>query len=238
MKGSTMKTSLRRTLKTVTTGALAAAMLSLGVAAASAHVTVSPDDPAANGYTHLSFNVPNESVAAKTDKVVVNLPADAPFTSVSVRQLEGWTAKVITSKLPKPVIINGTTVTKAPSAVVWTADAAHEIGQNEYQTFALSVGKLPKAGTTITMPAVQTYTDGSTVEWNETAVAGKAEPEHPAPSFVTTAEDAASPAAAAEGQSSNNGLSILALVLGAVGLLLGGSALGIVIAGRRKSAAK
>ncbi|RAN72033.1 nuclear export factor GLE1 [Bacillus sp. SRB_336] len=233
-----MKTSLRRTLKTVTTGALAAAMLSLGAAAASAHVTVSPDDPAANGYTHLSFNVPNESVTAKTDKVVVTLPADAPFTSVSVRHLEGWTARVITSKLPKPVIIDGTTVTKAPSAVVWTADAAHEIGQNEYQTFALSVGKLPKAGTTITMPAVQTYTDGSTVEWNEAAVAGKAEPEHPAPSFVTTAEDAAAPVATAEVRLSNTGLSILALVLGAMGLLLGGAALGIVIAGRRKSAAK
>jgi hypothetical protein len=29
--------------------------------------------------------------------------------------------------------------------------AAHELGQNQYQTFALSVGVLPAAGTTITL---------------------------------------------------------------------------------------
>ena len=92
-------------------------------------------------------------------------------------------------------------MTKAPSSVVWTADAAHQIGQNEYQAFSLSVGVLPDAGTTVTLPASQTYTDGTVVKWDEKTVEGQAEPEHPAPSFVTTAKDAemsapASPAAA------------------------------------------
>lgn len=236
-----MKTPLRRTLKTVTTGVLATALLAVGVTAASAHVHVVSDDPAANGYTHLTFSVPNESVTAKTSKVVVALPTDTPFTSVSVQQMDGWTAQVVTSELPKPVAIEGTTVTKAPSSIVWTADAAHQIGQNEYQTFSLSVGKLPAAGTTVTLPATQTYTDGSVVKWDEKTVEGQAEPEHPAPSFVTTAEDgtaaadAAAPAAAA---TSTNGTSVLALIVGALGLVLGAAALGLVLAGRRKVAAK
>src|SRR6185295_5677968 len=75
--------------------------------------------------------------------------------------------------------------------VVWTADAAHQIGPNEYQAFSLSVGVLPDAGTTVTLPTAQTYTDGTVVKWDEKTVEGQAEPEHPAPSFVTTAKDAA-----------------------------------------------
>lgn len=195
-----MNTSLRRTLKTTATATLAAGFLAAGAAAASAHVHVDPDDPAAGGFTHLTFNVPNESPAAKTNKLEVDLPAATPFTSVSVKPLEGWKAQVITTALPKPVTVDGTTVTKAPSKVVWTADAAHQIGQNEYQAFSLSVGVLPDEGTTVTLPAVQTYTDGTVVKWDQQAVEGKAEPDHPAPSFVTTAKDAepASAAASAE----------------------------------------
>jgi uncharacterized protein YcnI len=189
-----MKTSLRRTFKTVSAATMAAGLLAFGVSAASAHVDVDPDDPAAGGYTHLTFNVPNESPTAKTSKLEETLPTDTPFTSVSVKPIEGWKAEVITSALPKPVTVSGTTVTKAASSVVWTADATHQIGQNEYQAFSLSVGILPDAGTTVTLPATQTYTDGSEVKWDEKTVEGQAEPEHPAPSFVTTADDASSPA--------------------------------------------
>ena len=185
-----MKTSLRRTLKTVSAATMAAGLLAFGVSAASAHVHVDPDDPAAGGYTHLTFNVPNESPTAKTNKLEVTLPTDTPFTSVSVKPIEGWKAEVVTTALPKPVTVAGTTVTKAASSVVWTADAAHQIGQNEYQAFSLSVGILPVAGTTVVLPATQTYTDGTVVKWDEKTVEGQAEPEHPAPSFVTTAKDA------------------------------------------------
>ncbi|MCQ9164900.1 MULTISPECIES: YcnI family protein [unclassified Arthrobacter] len=234
-----MKSPARRTLKTIATGALAAAFLAAGAAAASAHVHAVADDPAANGYTHVTFNVPNESDTAKTTKLVVKLPTDHPFTSVSVKALDGWTAKVITTKLPKPVTVGGSEVTKAATSVEWTADAAHQIGPNEYQSFSLSLGKLPKAGTTVLLPASQTYTDGSVVNWDQKAVAGQAEPEHPAPSFVTTAADGATPAAdPATTSDTGNAASVWGIVLGAAGLLLGGTALGMVLAGRRKPTAK
>lgn len=230
-----MKTSLRRTLKTASAATMAAGLLAFGASAASAHVHVDPDDPAAGGYTHLTFNVPNESPTAKTSKLEVTLPTDTPFTSVSVKPVEGWTAEVITSDLPKPVTVSGTTVTKAVSSVVWTADAAHQIGQNEYQAFSLSVGVLPDAGTTVTLPAAQTYTDGTVVKWDEKTVEGQAEPEHPAPSFVTTAKDAAStpapsslPApAAASNASGDSGSTVgwFGLAAGLIGLAAGVTAL-------------
>ncbi len=184
-----MKSSRRRTLKTASAAMMAAGLLAFGVSAASAHVNVNPDDPAAGGYTHLTFNVPNESATAKTNKLEVSLPTDTPFNSVSVKPVEGWTAQLVTTTLPKPITVAGATVTKAISSVVWTADAAHQIGQNEYQAFSISVGVLPDAGTTVSLPATQTYTDGSVVKWDEKTVAGQPEPEHPAPSFVTTASD-------------------------------------------------
>ena len=174
-----MKTSIRRTLKTLTAVTATAGMIALGATAASAHVTVNPDDTGANGYTHLTFNVPNESPTAKTSKLEVKLPTDTPFTSVSVKPVEGWSAQVITSDLPKPVTVSGTTVTKAPSSVVWTADATHQLGQNEYQAFSLSVGKLPAAGTTVTLKAAQTYTDGTVVNWDEESAEGQPSPSTP-----------------------------------------------------------
>jgi uncharacterized protein YcnI len=236
-----MKTSYRRrTLKTACAATMAAGLLAFGVSAASAHVNVNPDDPAAGGYTHLTFNVPNESPTAKTNKLEVSLPTDTPFNSVSVKPVEGWTAELVTTTLPKPVTVGGATVTKAVSSVVWTADAAHQIGQNEYQAFSISVGVLPDAGTTVTLPATQSYTDGTVVKWDEKTVEGQPEPEHPAPSFVTTASDAAAsaaptsspsvtpaPSAAASTTSSDAGSTAgwFGLAVGLIGLAAGVTAL-------------
>ncbi|WP_422934737.1 YcnI family protein [Sinomonas sp. P47F7] len=249
MNTTFLKTRTLRTqaLKGLGTLAATAALLAAGAAAASAHVTVSPDDPAANGYTHLTFNMPNESATAKTTKLDVKLPTDTPFTSVSVKPIEGWTAQVITGELPKPVTVGGSTVTKAVTEVVWTAnDAAHEIGQNQYQSFSLSVGRLPAAGTKIVLPAAQTYTDGTVVNWNESAEEGQPEPQHPAPSFTTTAADDATPSASASAtpaanaapasQTGDTGAGTWGIVLGAMGTVLGAAALAVVLSGRRTSA--
>lgn len=246
-----MNTTLRRTLKTLSAATAAAGIIAFGATAASAHVSVSPDDTGADGYSHLTFNVPNESPTAKTSKLEVKLPTDTPFTSVSVKPVEGWTAEVITSDLPKPVTVSGTTVTKAPSSVIWTADATHQLGQNQYQGFSLSVGRLPAAGTTVTLPAAQTYTDGNVVNWDEKVAEGQPEPKHPAPSFTTTAEDGttsasasatAAPADAAAvsqtSETSGDGVSVWAIVLGAAGFVLGAAALGLVLTGRRTRAVK
>lgn len=206
-----MNSFLRRTLKTAAAASMTAGLLAAGAVAASAHVTVDPSKTAEGGFTKLTFSVPNESETAKTNRLEVKLPTDTPLTSVSVKPIDGWKAQVVTTALPKPVEIDGATVTKAPTSVIWTADTAHQIGQNEFQTFTVSVGRLPAAGTTVTLPAMQGYTDGTTVNWADTEEAehnhaaasasapasesasapASAEKEHrPAPAFVTTAAEA------------------------------------------------
>jgi uncharacterized protein YcnI len=210
-----MNTSIRRTLKTAAAASLTAGLLAAGAAAASAHVSVDPSATAEGGFTKLTFSVPNESETAKTNRLEVKLPTDTPLTSVSVKPMDGWKAQVVTTNLPKPVEVAGATVTKAPTSVIWTADATHQIGQNEFQTFTLSVGRLPAAGTTLMLPAAQGYTDGTTVNWADaaeaehghasaasstaasSAPAAEAEEHHPAPSFVVTAAETAEGAATA-----------------------------------------
>lgn len=246
-----MNSFLRRTLKTAAAASMTAGLLAAGAAAASAHVTVDPSKTAEGGFTKLTFSVPNESETAKTNRLEVKLPTGTPLTSVSVKPIDGWKAQVVTTALPKPVEIDGATVTKAPTSVIWTADTAHQIGQNEFQTFTISVGRLPAAGTTVTLPAAQGYTDGTTVNWADTEDAGHdhaaasasasapaaAEKEHhPAPAFVTTAAEAteagtsttdAAPAASTAPAASSGGETAgwFGLVAGVLGLAAGATAL-------------
>lgn len=242
-----MNSFLRRTLKTAAAASMTAGLLAAGAAAASAHVTVDPSKTAEGGFTKLTFSVPNESETAKTNRLEVKLPTDTPLTSVSVKPIDGWKAQVVTTALPKPVEIDGATVTKAPTSVIWTADTAHQIGQNEFQTFTISVGRLPAAGTTVTLPAAQGYTDGTTVNWADTEEAGHAhaaaspsepateEKDHPAPTFVTTAAattgsatttpDAAPAASTAPAASSGETAGWFGLVAGVLGLAAGATAL-------------
>jgi uncharacterized protein YcnI len=160
--------------------------MALGTAVASAHVSVTPDSTSADGFAQLTFKVPNESQTAKTSKLTVTLPADTPFTSVSVQPMDGWTVEVLDAELAAPITLQGATITKAPASVVWTADETHQISQRQYQTFSISVGRLPREGTTLLLPAAQTYSDGTVVNWSEVTVAGQDKPAHPAPSFITT----------------------------------------------------
>lgn len=244
-----MKTSIRRTLETAISATLAVGFLAAGAAAASAHVTVDPSSTSAGGFTKLTFSVPNESDTAKTNRLEVNLPTDTPLTNVSVRPMDGWKAQIVTTALPKPVQVEGATVTKAPTSVIWTADAAHQIGQNEFQTFTISVGRLPAAGTTVILPAAQGYTDGTTVKWadaespahHDTAATSAAAStataaSHPAPSFLTTAAQtdaathaseasSAAPVASSASDAGHRTASWIGLAAGLIGLASGVTAL-------------
>lgn len=235
----------RRTLSTSAVALTTAGLMALGLGAASAHVTVAPASTTEDGYSQLTFSVPNESETAATNKLEVQLPTEQPFTSVRVRPVEGWTAEVVTGTLPEPVTTaDGATLTEAPLSVVWTAEPGAEISQQEYQTFSISVGRLPEAGTTVMLPATQSYTDGDVVEWDDEVLEGAEEPEKPAPSFLTTAavegEDGhgahgaaaetpeaidAEPAAASTDTGSASAVGWIGLVAGLLGLAAGATAL-------------
>lgn len=178
-----------RTRTAVATGAVTLGLVALTAGAASAHVTVAPGETAAGSYATLTFKVPNESADASTTKLRVDLPADVPFTSVSVEPVPGWTAKVTDAELPEPVEVHGTEVTEAPRTVVWTADdKAAAIAPGEFLRFTISAGAVPEGVDEIVLPATQTYSDGEVVAWDDEAADG-AEPEHPAPTITVTPAD-------------------------------------------------
>jgi uncharacterized protein YcnI len=228
-------TSLLRVGATAGLGAL----LLLPATAAGAHVRVSADSTAPGSFSALTFRVPNESATAGTVKVRVRLPQDTPFLYVSSKPVPGWRVTSAEAALPKPVESEGTTLTKAVRTVTWTAEKGTRIAPGEYQEFSLSVGPLPSAGTVL-LPATQTYSDGTVVDWDQPTPAGGDEPEHPAPELVVAAPAAgqAAPAPAAPTAGPGAGAAPradgVARALGGAGLVLGLAALVVAALGTRR----
>jgi uncharacterized protein YcnI len=201
------------------------ALVLLVAAPASAHVKVAPDQAAPGADdVQLTFAVPNESASATTTRVEIDLPTATPFGDVAFVRVPGWTGSVTSGALPKPVEVNGATVRSAPLKVVWTADAGTRLTPGEVQDFVISVGPVPDTGR-ILLPAVQTYSDGSVVRWDQPTPDSGEEPEHPAPTiFVRDSppDGSASADAASPGTT-------LAVVLGGTGLAV--ALLSAVLAG-------
>ncbi|HZM76177.1 MAG TPA: YcnI family protein, partial [Candidatus Limnocylindrales bacterium] len=109
-----------------------------------AHVTVNPKEVVAGNFERVAFRVPNESDDARTTKLEVFLPENAPIASVSTMPVAGWTAAVTKRKLDKPIDMHGTAVSEVVSVITWTAssaDAAVKPGQ--FQEFPVSLGPIP-----------------------------------------------------------------------------------------------
>ncbi|GAA4167348.1 YcnI family protein [Gryllotalpicola koreensis] len=225
----------RFTLRAAAAIAAGAALAIAAPLAASAHVRIDPDTAAAGGYSYVSFRVPTESATASTVGLTIQLPTDTPFTSVSYQSVPGWSAKVTTGTLPKPVTISGTSVTTAPTSVTFTATEGG-IAPGQFGVFTLSLGKVPDTGKVL-LPVTQSYSDGSVVKWDQPTPASGEEPEHPAPTlYINDAPPAgdtgivsATPAPEASvAASDHSGLETAALVVGFAGLVIG--AAGLVVA--------
>jgi len=220
--------------------ALAGAIVVCAAISASAHVGVHPDVTSARQGAELTFRVPDESETANTVKLVLTLPQDRPFTDVSTQPMTGWTSTVAEAPLPKPVNVGGATVTKAPRTVTWTALPGYKIAPGEYQNFYLATDALPAAGEMV-LPVAQYYSDGSVVHWTEPTVAGKPEPEHPAPVFTVTpasaTEASATPAASTRASGTSAPAATTsdstARVLGGIALVVALVAGGLVLLRRR-----
>jgi uncharacterized protein YcnI len=166
-------------------------LLSAGVASAHVSANVYGDQPTKGGESAaIFFRVPNEEATAGTIKVEVDFKPEYAIGSVRTKPIPGWTAEVTTSKLPAPVkTASGTDVTEAVTKVTWTAQPGTKIaaGTTEFQEFEVSAGPLPNNVDELVLPTVQTYEDGTVVNWNEVTPAGGAEPEHPAPTVTLAA---------------------------------------------------
>ncbi len=230
----------RSMIRTFTVGAVAAAAIGLTALPALAHVTVNSPGATQGGFGVLTFRMPNETDNATATELKVQLPADQPLASVSVKPQPGWTYTVTRAKLPQPITDDdGNKVTDYPSVVDWRATAGG-IKPGEYAEFQLSVGPLPKADS-MTFKALQTYSDGQIVSWIDVPAAGSSdEPEHPAPTLKLTPAggSAAAPTTntpAEPAATSDDGASVTgAYVIGGLGLVAGLAALGLAVSGRRR----
>jgi periplasmic copper chaperone A len=198
--------TLRRTVLRVglpLAAALAAALMLPG--AANAHVSVQPDTIEGGGFSVIAFRVPNERDDASTTRLKVILPEDQPLGEVSTTPIPGWSVKTTTRKLDQPIDVEGVQLDTVVSQVTWTATEAG-IQPGEYQDFALSLGQLPASGQLV-FQAVQSYSSGDRVTWNQVSADGSAEPEHPAPTLTITPAtataahgDGSGPVAGSDGQ--------------------------------------
>ena len=221
--------------------------------AASAHVSVHPNAVPAGANATLDIRVPNEMDNAKTTKLQVQFPPG--FIGVSTQPPPGWTSKVQTSKLAKPVQTDDGPIDTQVSEVDWTAGSGAGIPAGQFANFPISVALPGRAGQTLTFKTVQTYSNGKAVRW-----IGAPDSEQPAPTIDVTAkggvlQDVAGgeagpgplPAAASAGsktatpvatktvvekQSANNTLAVIALIVGLLGLVAG--ATGLVVARRAR----
>ena len=183
-------------LKKLTRTLAVAAVLALVVAAtASAHARVSPAVSVAKELQLYSLAVPTEKENATTTKIVLTVPSG--FSIDSFVPSPGWTRVLQQTGSGEDAVIQ---------KVTWTGGSV-PTGEDSLFQF---LGEAAKTGT-VTFQVQQTYSDGQIVTW-----ADPESGEDPAPTIKVVDS---------LGGSSSSTLSLIALVVGAVGVLLGGLAL-------------
>src|SRR3954469_14942442 len=171
---------------------------------AQAHVEVQPGAVPGGDFAVVALRVPNERDDAATTKLRVILPRNPALGSVQTTEMPGWSVRTVSRKLAKPIDMFGAKVDKVVSEVTWTATQGG-VRPGQFKDFELSLGQLPKSGN-LTFTAIQTYSGGEQVRWNEVSADGAAEPEHPAPTLQITApaEEGSSTTEPASDKSSNS----------------------------------
>lgn len=209
--------------------AVPAAVVIVGVIAAApayAHVTISVTDSHAGAFTVATVSVPHGCDGAATTKIAVKIPEQ--ILSVTPTRNPFWNVeKVMVGLNPPATDAHGNEVTERVDQIVYTAKQPLPEGQRD--AFQLSFQMPDAAGETLFFPTVQDCVKGQTA-WVEEPVEGGEEPEHPAPAITVLAaaeegEEPAAPEGTTASTDDNNGLAWAGLGVGALGVVLGGTAL-------------
>ncbi len=227
---------MKRTILVVLAAALAFP------AAALAHVTANPSEAPAGGEVVISFRVPHGCEESDTTGLSVSIPEGV--VDVSPQAIPGWEVTMKEGKLPQPVTTDeGETLTEGVTEVTWTGGP---LSHDQFADFGLAMTMPDSVGKTVWFPIVQRCEQGET-RWIKIPVAGEEEPDTPAPGVMLVAssgdehgaaaeDEDASAAAADESDDDSDGMTTVAIVLGAAGLAAGLAALGLVLFRRPKAA--
>lgn len=179
----------------VLTGAVAALAALAFAASASAHARMSPSISLSNELQLYSLAIPTEKENKFTTKIVLSLPKG--FSIDSFVSSPGWTRVEQSTGSGDNAVI---------TQVTWTGGHVPTEEDSLFQFLAQ-----PAKSGTYTFHVQQTYSDGSIVDW-----AGPESADAPAPTIKVLSS---------VGGGGTSTLTIVALVLGALGLLVGGLAL-------------
>jgi uncharacterized protein YcnI len=176
---------------------VATAAMWLMPAAAFAHARISPPVSLTGKLQLYSLAVPTEKSGATTTKVVMTVPVGFGIDSFAPPP-PGWSQQVQQTGSGDSAVI---------TRVTWTGGHTPNGEDSLFQFLAQ-----PAAATTYTFEVQQTYSDGSIVDW-----AGSESSASPAPTIQV--------ANSLGGGSGASVLTIVALVVGGLGLLAGGFAM-------------
>jgi uncharacterized protein YcnI len=182
-------------LRTLPVLGLTALLALIVVSAASAHARVSPAVSLSKELQLYSLAVPTEKENLATTKVVLTVPSG--FGIDSFVPAPGWHRSVQQTGSGESAVI---------TKVTWTGGHVPTGEDSLFQFLAQ-----PSSSKTYTFQVEQTYSDGSIVNWS-----GPESSDDPAPQIE---------AKSSLGGGGSSTLAIVALVLGAVGVILGGIAL-------------
>ncbi|MBI5090090.1 MAG: YcnI family protein [Actinobacteria bacterium] len=215
----------------------AVAMAVWGAASpAFAHVGLDKDEVGAGTSTTLSFSFSHGCDEAPTNTMKFQIPEGIINAVPQVHA--GWDVEVERAELDTPVeSAHGDQVTDRPSVITFTARDGFEVPPGQRDTFTISF-TAPETEGVLSFPVIQGCTEGSN-DWIEPWDGTGSEPEHPAPFVrVVAAGDASGDDhgvadSGGDGDGGDDGsrtLAIVGIVLGAAGLIVGGSA--VVRSGR------
>ena len=172
------------------------ALVALAAAsAASAHARISPSVSLSRELQLYSLAVPTEKEDLATTKVVLTVPSG--FGIDSFVPAPGWHRSVAQTGSGESAVI---------TKVTWTGGHTSTGEDSLFQFLAQ-----PASSKTYTFQVEQTYSDGSIIDWS-----GPESSDDPAPAIE---------AKGSLGGGGSSTLAIVALVVGAVGVILGGIAL-------------
>jgi uncharacterized protein YcnI len=174
-----------------------AAVALVAAASASAHAHLSPPVALAKAGQLFSLDVPTEKEDASTTKIVLTVPSG--FSIDSFVDAPGWKREVKATGSGENAVIQ---------SVTWSGG---NVPTDEVSHFAF-LGRTD-ASKTYAFSVEQSYSDGSVVSWS-----GPESSDTPAPTLEAKSS-------LGGGGSGSSTLAVIALVVGAVGVLLGGFAL-------------
>lgn len=176
------------------------------------HVGLEPREVTPGSSATISFRIGHGCDSEPTTQVSVQIPAGV--ASVRPFPKPGWELTVERGTLPAPINTGSGEITEGVTVVTWSGGSLEDAHTDVFEIRATVYGE---PGDRVYFPVVQSCENGEHA-WIRIPT-GNDEPSEPAPGLTLASASVVSP------DSEDNLLTMIALGVGALGLLVGGLAL-------------